>query len=73
MRRPLYDTPEHGAEVAIFAILILIFGVLLGLYNLSHRMSADMCCVLGLMSCSNIFISEQDTPAGNAIRAIQKR
>ncbi len=57
--RPIYDTPEHGAEVAIFAILVVIFGLLVAMYNWRHDMSPDTCRMLGLISCSQTVIRTQ--------------
>ena len=57
--RPEYDTPVHGVEVFLFFIVVALFGVGVGLYDLDHRMSQDTCRALGILSCSHIVVQER--------------
>jgi hypothetical protein len=54
-----YDTPRHGGEIALFAILLGIFALFVGIYNLQHNMSADVCRENGITACSHIVVQER--------------
>jgi hypothetical protein len=54
-----YDTPRHGGELALFAILLGIFALFVGIYNMQHSMSPDVCRMNGLIACGHIVVQER--------------